>query len=36
VWNVPGAPAVLREVETWSLVFKAGEIEVYEKTSTGQ
>jgi hypothetical protein len=30
VWNVPGAPAVLREVETWSLVFEAGEIKVYE------
>jgi hypothetical protein len=30
VWNVPGAPDVLREIETWSLAFAAGEIEVYE------
>jgi hypothetical protein len=30
VWSVPGAPDVLSEVETWSLVFEAGEIRVYE------
>ncbi|MBN1813087.1 MAG: glycosyltransferase family 39 protein [Anaerolineae bacterium] len=30
VWNVPGAPDVLHEVETWPPEFTAGEIEVYE------
>jgi hypothetical protein len=30
VWNAPGAPGVLREVETWPLAFEAGQVEVYE------
>jgi hypothetical protein len=30
VWNVPGVPDALHEVETWPLAFAAGEIEVYE------
>jgi hypothetical protein len=29
-WNVPGAPEVIREVETWPLAFATDEIEVYE------
>jgi len=29
VWNVPGVSDIARQVETWSLAFKAGEIEVY-------
>jgi hypothetical protein len=29
VWDVAGASDVLRDVETWTLVFEAGEIEVY-------
>lgn len=36
VWNVPGAPEVLREVQEWPLAFEAGEIKVYGKTNTGQ
>jgi hypothetical protein len=30
VWNVPGAPDVLREMGTWPLAFEAGEIKVHE------
>ena len=29
VWDVAGVPDMLRQVETWPLVFKSGEIEVY-------
>jgi len=28
-WNVPGMPEMLQQVETWPMVFQAGEIEVY-------
>jgi hypothetical protein len=36
VWNVPGAPEVLCEMQEWPLMFEAGEIKVYGKTRTGQ
>jgi hypothetical protein len=29
VWDVAGVPDMLRQVETWPLVFESGEIEVY-------
>ena len=29
VWNIVGVPDMLRQMQSWSLVFKSGEIEVY-------
>lgn len=36
VWNVPGATAVLRHIETWPIVFEAGAIAVYENPDAGE
>jgi 4-amino-4-deoxy-L-arabinose transferase-like glycosyltransferase len=36
VWNVPGVPDVLRELESWPLVYRGGEIVVYANPANEQ